>query len=53
MYIDVLIKFCSCGFAIESAEDITISDQTGKKRTLSCGTEKGKHQSKNHRTAGK
>jgi len=38
---------------MESAEDNTVADETGKARTLSCAMEKGKHQSKNHKTAGK
>lgn len=37
-----ILKLCSCGFAIESTEDITVVDDTGKKRTLSHGSEKGK-----------
>lgn len=42
----------SCGFAIQSEEDTAITEHDGNKRSLKCGTEKAKHQSKNHRTAG-
>ena len=31
---------------------LTIEDEEGKKRKINCGTEKCKHKSKNHRTAG-
>ena len=42
----------SSGFALETEEDSTVKDENGQERAMSCGTEKGKHKSKNHRTAG-
>ena len=47
--------FCilpSTGFGIPSIDDDTVMDEEGKKRRINCGTEKCKHKSKNHRTAG-
>ena len=43
---------CSSGFAVETEEDQIIKGNTRKQRKISCGTEKGRHKSKNHRTAG-
>ena len=40
----------SKGFGIKYTEDEVVADKTGLKRKLVCGTEKGKHKSKNHRT---
>jgi hypothetical protein len=42
----------SSGFGVESIEDSMIEDENGKKKKISCGTEKGKHKCKNNRTAG-
>lgn len=42
----------SSGFGIEHEEDTIVSNSDGTRRKLSCGTEKGKHKCKNHRTAG-
>jgi len=42
----------SSGFAIENEDDQTVKDESGLQRKLHCGTEKSKHKSKNHRTAG-
>lgn len=42
----------SSGFGIPSIDDDSVTDEEGKKRKISCGTEKSKHKSKNHRTAG-
>ena len=35
-----------------STEDDVVKDQKREKRKIKCGTEKGKHKSKNHRTVG-
>ena len=43
----VLFTVCSTGFAIENETD------THSNPSIKCGTEKGQHKSKNHRTAGK
>ena len=43
---------CSSGFGVVSTEDDVVMNEKGEKRKISCGTEKGKHKSKNHRTAG-
>ena len=43
----------SNGFAMESEEDNTIIEEDGKTRNLVCGTEKGRHVTKNNKTAGK
>ena len=44
----------SHGFAIEKDEDIYVQDDVAStKRTIICGTEKGKHKCKNAKTAGK
>lgn len=40
------------GFGVESSEDNMVAADDGTKRQLGCGTEKGKHKCKNHRTAG-
>lgn len=40
------------GFGVVSTEDDVVMDEKGEKRKINCGTEKGKHKSKNHRTAG-
>ncbi|KAJ7362131.1 hypothetical protein OS493_013222 [Desmophyllum pertusum] len=40
------------GFGVVSSEDDVVTDDKGNKRKINCGTEKGKHKSKNHRTAG-
>lgn len=37
---------------MESSEDNMVAADDGTKRKLGCGTEKGKHKCKNHRTAG-
>ena len=46
--------FCtfSSGFGVESSKDNMVAFDDGTKRQLVCGTEKGKHKCKNHRTAG-
>ena len=38
---------------MESEDGNTIIDESGKARNLVCGTEKGRHVTKNHKTAGK
>lgn len=38
---------------MESEEDNTIIEEGGKTRNLVCGTEKGRHVTKNYKTAGK
>ena len=38
---------------MESEEDNTIIEEGGKTCNLVCGTEKGKHVTKNYKTAGK
>lgn len=38
---------------MESEDDNTIIEDSGKTRKLVCGTEKGRHVTKNHKTAGK
>ena len=38
---------------MENEQDNTTTGPNGKERKISCGTEKGKHKAKNHRTAGK
>lgn len=43
---------CSSGFGVTSNEDNVVTDEKGNKQKMDCGTEKGKHCSKNHRTAG-
>lgn len=48
----VIINYCSSGFGVVSSEDDVVTDDKGNKRKINCGTEKGKHKSKNHRTAG-
>ena len=52
IFLHSCVSSYSCGFAIEN-EDDTFTEHDGNKRSLKCGTEKAKHQSKNHRTAGK
>jgi len=42
----------SSGFGIEDVKDTIVNGNDGTKGKLSCGTEKGKHKCKNHRTAG-
>ena len=42
LYIELL------GFV--STEDDVVMDEKREKRKINCGTEKGKHKSKNHRT---
>lgn len=42
----------SSGFAIETHQDNTIQESDGNQRKIKCGTEKGNHKAKNHRTAG-
>ena len=37
---------------MESSEDNMVAVGDGTKRRLVCGTEKGRHKCKNHRTAG-
>ena len=48
-----MISSSNTGFATFSKDDLQIIDSKGKKRTLKCGTEKGKHKAKNRKTAGK
>lgn len=48
----VFIQIVSSGFGEESSEDNVVKDDGGGQRKIKCGTEKGKHKSKNHRTAG-
>lgn len=48
----LLYIHCSSGFGVVSTEDDVVMDEKGEKRKINCGTEKGKHKSKNHRTAG-
>ena len=43
---------CGSGFGVVSTEDDVVMNEKGEKRKINCGTEKGKHKSKNHRTAG-
>ena len=45
------ICFISSGFGIASSIDDVVADEEGKTRKIKCGTEKGKHQCKNLRTA--
>ena len=47
-----LLLGCSSGFGVQSEEDDNIKDESGVVRKLNCGTEKGKHKSKNNKTAG-
>ena len=42
----ILFTICSTGFAIENETD------THGNPSIKCGTEKGQHKAKNHRTAG-
>lgn len=42
----ILFTICSTGFAIENETDIPSN------LSIKCGTEKGQHKAKNHRTAG-
>ena len=42
----ILFTICSTGFAIENETD------THSNPSIKCGTEKGQHKAKNHRTAG-
>ena len=37
---------------VVSTEDDVVLDEKREKRKINCGTEKGKHNGKNHRTAG-
>lgn len=37
---------------MENEQDNTTTEPDGRKRKILCGTEKGKHKAKNHRTAG-
>ena len=48
-----LISLSSTGFAVESEDDKRVPETNGQQRNMICGTEKDKHKSKNHRTAGK
>lgn len=43
----ILFTICSTGFAIENETDIHSVNPA-----IKCGTEKGQHKAKNHRTAG-
>lgn len=52
-YFNVLVAiYHSTGFGIPLIDDDTVTDEEGNKRRINCGTEKCKHKSKNHRTAG-
>ena len=44
--------FCSSGFGFTSNEVNVVTDEKGNRQKMDCGTEKGKHRSKNHKAAG-
>lgn len=48
----IICFLCSSDFGVTSNEDNIVTDEKGNKRKMDCGTEKGKHHSKNHTTAG-
>ena len=52
-YPKIIISLYSTGFAVENEDDKKIPETNGQQRNMICGTEKDKHKSKNHRTAGK